>query len=421
MGVGRVHLYWHFDEDAWSQADQRPEHAPLSLAGSVRRVDPAMLLVWTALLVGLLYAAYASWLAPQRQMRQAIADQLDLEAALWLAGDLEGLNQALDPQARPEWARWYRTHNLWRRNGSGPLARLPTTQIQAIRPLDGQRVLVTVAYTAADPGPTYQEGIVFRAVGNRWLRTSPDDTLWGVLYLEQAGPLRFEYREMDATAVQPLMQVGQEMVVRLQDLLPGTLSISPERPLTVAVHADPVRVRRSAILEGRLHLLSPLLDRRLAQDTPTQALSRSMAMVLAQHATIRLLPRYGYFDPRWGALFRGFSAWLAREINPLVDGSVPEDLSPLVQRVAADGLPTLFDLRRRHQGYPWNDSWVDLAAQSLFAYTVETYPVDDVGALFRSMMAGVGWERWTRSNLGISAAEYEAGWHAYLQEHWLAP
>ncbi len=421
MGVGRVHLHWQFDEEAWARVQTemaRPEPGMGASRGGLL-AHGWRLSLWIGLVAALVYVVHASWVAPQREMRQSIAEQLQQEETLWLAADLDGLVSAVDPEARPEWIRWYRTHSLWRRNWASANTRLPEFQIRAIQPLDASRVLVTVRYISQE-APAYQEGIVFRSVGDRWLRTSPDPALWGVLYLDAAGPVAFEYRERDADAVEGLMSVVDTMLQRLHGRLPATdlLGLEGQR-LHVVVHADPVQVRRSFFGERQLHLLSPHLDRRLAQDTPAQALSRSVATALAQQAAIRILPHYGYFDPRWGALYRGFVGWLARDINPLVEGSVPEDRGPLVRYVEQEGLPTLFSLRRRHQGYPWEASWMDLAAQSLFAYTLETYPVEDLQLLFRSAVLSVRWERWTQTTLGISAAEYEAGWHAYLQERWL--
>ncbi len=421
MGVGRAHLHWQFDEEAWArvQAEMARREPDAEKPRRHLLAYGWRLSLWIGLVAALAYVAHASWVAPRQEMRRAIAEQLRQEETLWLAADLDGLVSAVDPQARPEWVRWYRTHSLWRRNGARADTRLPAFQIRTIQWLDGSRVLVTVRYTSQE-APTYQEGIVFRSVGSRWLRTSPDPALWGVLYLDAEGPVAFEYRERDTDAVEALAPVVDTMLQRLRGRLPATdlLGLEGQR-LHVVVHADPVQVRRSFFGERRLHLLSPHLDRRLAQDTPAQALSRSVATALAQQAASRILPHYGYFDPRWGALYRGFVGWLARDINPLVAGSVPEDRRPLERYVEREGLPTLFSLRRRHQGYPWETSWVDLAAQSLFAYTLETYPVEDLQLLFRSAILSARWERWTQTTLGISAAEYQAGWHAYLQERWL--
>ncbi len=421
MGVGRVHLHWQVDEEAWARVQAEMARSEPDTEAP-RRYLLALgwrLTLWIGLVAALAYVVHASWVAPRQEMRRAIAEQLQQEETLWLAANLDGLVSAVDPAARPEWVRWYRTHSLWRRNWARADTRLPEFQIRAIQPLDASRVLVTVRYTSEE-ALAYQEGIVFRSVGSRWLRTSPEPALWGVLYLDTEGPVAFEYRERDTDAVEALAPAVETMLQRLQGHLPATdlLGLKGQK-LRVVVHADPVQVRRSFFGERQLHLLSPHLDRRLAQDTPPQALSRSVATALARQAASRILPHYGYFDPRWGALYRGFVGWLARDINPMVPGSVPEDRGPLVRYVEREGLPTLFSLRRRHQGYPWEASWMDLAAQSLFAYTLETYPVDDLQLLFRSAILSVRWERWTQATLGISAAEYEAGWHAYLQERWL--
>ena len=118
------------------------------------------------------------------------------------------------------------------------------------------------------------------------------------------------------------------------------------------------------------------------------------------------------FDPRWAVTYEAALAWLAEDAPQ----DPKQESGALRKRVSHSGLPRLDDLlEKRTAGYFWWSGWASTAGHSLVAYAMNTYGADRIDDLIVGLTTADDWKALTQAVFGVSAAEFEVGWHAYLR------
>lgn len=420
--IGAPSLNWYFDEEARRREEEL-------LAGwaelGLRRAHPVWvmgvrLLVIAALLVvlGALVREYFVW--ETARMRTLLARSVEMDAWLWQQKDFPGLVDRLDPQARPDWVRWYNQFQLGRRNWAAADARLPQVEIGDVTMVGRGLALVEVRYRRPETPDrqAYREHQAYRHRAGEWLRTSPPLDWWGAVQILETPSFYFRYTERDAPAVEAVAaaieEVRREMRARL-----GLPEAKESSPLTVIVEADQTAAGAPVFSGRRLVLLTPVLARTRLLDDATQALSRPLFLALSRQITEEAIAEHP-FTPRWAGLFEASQAWLAREVNPFLPPDARLESGALQQYAARNGLPRLEDLHElRYAGYFWWAGWASTSLESLVAYTMNTCGADKFDDLVYGLSRYATWDDLSQDLCGVPAATLEAGWHTYLRQRYL--
>lgn len=411
-------FHWYFDEEArlregllLTRLEQR------SLGWITRAQQRLMGVVIVLALVAVLVSLGREYLVwEETRMRAIIRQSLEVEAWAWYRLDYASVTASLDPQARADWVRWHTNYQQGRRTWAGRDARLPQVEMGRVDFLGRGRALVEVILAAPEVPDVeqYREYRLYRNVAGEWLRTATDSELWGAQTEQTTGIFHFVYNAQDASAVERVAPEVELIWRNLHERL-GLTMTPVESSLSIVIQGENVGIGPVRFDGDRLLLLSPKLTRAPIYEDDSQTLSRMVATALTRRAMDRFMQGRG-FDPRWSVTYEGALSWLAEETNPLLPPDPRQESGALRKRVAQFGLPRLDDLlEKRHAGYYWWAGWVSSAGHSLLAYAMNTYGADRIDDLIVGLTTAQDWEELTQTVFGVSAAEFERGWHAYLR------
>ncbi|MBP7964868.1 MAG: hypothetical protein KBG20_22205, partial [Caldilineaceae bacterium] len=193
---------------------------------------------------------------------------------------------------------------------------------------------------------------------------------------------------------------------------------------TISVVADNMALNAGRFSGPTLIVLSPSLNRQPAHIPASRQLAESVIYPLAGHLLAEAVSAQDAtgINPGWYLVLRGVQSWLAQEVNPI--SPIPPPDLPIPQAaldlyVETNGLPTLDALRvSRDPDFTWAAGWSSQAAHSLVVYAMTTYGPDKVDDLVAGLTQHESWETLIPALFGVTAGEFEAGWHAYLRAQW---
>jgi hypothetical protein len=335
--------------------------------------------------------------------------------------------------------------------------------------LFGDGVALVQVRERAGAGPVYVTHRFYRETEDGWVHTTPRAALWGPPRLHETRFFRFHFRERDTAAV-------ESVAGRIDDFYAGLreeLSLPPPGPatkLSVSVtvpEAPQFDMLSLYIVRGSLAVPSPELLPLLESATPAQALEQTIYQALirdifqrrevqfgvnrrwyplleglrlwqlqqASHSATWTTDRVRWLYTEWPAIYRGDRALAAGEADWLCQIStrgtpllanwlLPGDCvneNP-AQLLRAMPLPPqhLDSLRlasvMRGSGEHWVWRWQRRAILvSIVDYGVATYGRQSLHRLFQAMAVHDDWETLIPAAYGVSVAEFEAGWQAYLK------
>lgn len=430
MAEKSISVDWQFGEEAYAAGLRRhqDEFEHVSSRGNGRRLRLFLALAVIALLLSIggafyLYARYQVEVELD-QIGEQIGETVDLEVWAWQRGDWEVRQQLVDPNARPEWLHWYRQYGEGLRHWADGYAQQPRMEVAAVKLLDADLALVTLRIPQAEvPGDTvWRESRIYRQVGDGWLRTSPPLAHWGAAKSLTTATFRFQFYARDQAAVETV--AGQ-----IDDLYAGLRRrmgvMSPPRHLTVRVVPDHVGTNAERFSGGKLVILSPLMARTPVQYSPAQGLAASIIPALSRRVLDESLGN-SYIQSRWHVMYWAVRDWLAADaehalMSPSTSNPVQTSVS-LATHIKAKGLPPLASLRTAyHPLWTWESGWLLEAGESVVAYALARYGVERLPALVQGFVRYETWEELTSATFGVSATEFEAGWHTYLRQRYALP
>lgn len=268
----------------------------------------------------------------------------------------------------------------------------------------------------------YRETRFYRKTEHGWRQTTPGRPFWGQPLRRETAHLRFEFFARDAATVEPLL--GQLEAIYL--LFHRLVGLSPSTTEKLVIEITPERVTGRGLYEDRLRVTSPIMSQIPNEFSATtflahQIVSRMVTMAINSDAVSQAigLSREESFSFRWRAMRRGLRSWLQTELlaqawpwdrqaTELFLHSYREQFPLLLDNVVWGTEQQLSDEERM--------MWQSAAAESIVAYTVETYGRKHLPVLLRGLHQYSGWQELLRGGFNLSVEEFEAGWNRYLSQ-----
>lgn len=288
----------------------------------------------------------------------------------------------------------------------------------------GEIALAEVVLTQPllDRGETspYRETRFYRETEYGWRQTRPDQTFWGRPMRRETEHLRFEFFGRDAATVEPLL--GQMEATYL--LLHRLLGLAPSTTEKLVIEITPERVMGRGLYEDRLRVTSPIMSQIPHEFSAMtflahQIASRMLTLVINGDAVSQALelPSEESFSFRWRAMRRGLRSWLQtkllaqpwpwdRQATEFFLNSYREQLPLTLDHVVWGTEQQLSDEERM--------MWQSAAAESVVAYTMETYGQERLPTLLRGFHLYSDWQDFVAGVFGQSVEEFEFGWNRYL-------
>ncbi len=273
------------DDTEWRQArGATPYSGPASNRGILHIAATSRWprVIAPLLLVLLLAAGVWEWRAGQRLVAQ---DKAELQTALHLEqwavtqDAAQAARLTLDPEIitdpQPYAAEFAALVNA-AQTGAVPLT--TTFELVDVR---GDLAVVKVRLTPA-AGLAYRQTRFYRRIGQGWLRTTPDPTLWGPWRTLETDHLLWRYRRQDQPVIAAIADRADTLAATIARTFGLTLTAAAKIAVTVSIDAP---TRAAPDVAARAQLAA-----RAAYLTPTtlgdeQILLQTLAFDLIAHAT----------------------------------------------------------------------------------------------------------------------------------------
>jgi len=341
-----------------------------------------------------------------------------------------------------------------------------------------QAVATVILRTKAGE-PTHRQTRFYRRTAIDWVRTAPDLELWGVEEQLETAFFVFTYRATDAAAVAAVApQVDALYTTMRRNLGLSTAPGTEKLPITISVTDVPAN---SGYLSYPMAISvpSPALYLAPVELSEKEILAQSLALPLLNHLIGQTIEHYK-LDSSWQPLLYGVRLWQVWESDlplaawrPTVVQWIYQDL-PLADQQQTSVLPKQYtELCAAHtlwmpapvqiqiplwcqpleSGDWYAEQWkllappvhlVDLglpvptgdvvyqngpigpsyhpgrtvAMATMLEYSVMTYGHERLPDLLAGLGQYKSWETLIPATFGVSAAEFEAGWQAYLATHY---
>jgi hypothetical protein len=465
------------DENEWdSDADvviPAPEPSPYPATGkrSLRGSYTAGVLLLLTLAVGVrLWQQAQSGLAA---VERGLSHTLSLESAASFAGDELLANALLDPQMDVAW----RNQQLMEMAQADvrPSVELAITEIE----LYGDRAMAQVRVTDSDSGAIYRESRFYRETADGWLRSQPVPALWGEPRTLESEHFVFHFRRLDGAAVAEAAPVLDEAYMHMHAALglPLPVAFPSQAKVEVRVVAGGESYGDPWYRTGNpLWINSPLLLHLPDQLTDSQALAELVAFPIRRALVNRAMSPLGKESQPSPEFVSGLRLWLAWEEQTLradyrmklvnwvysnapnasnqrpVSDPDPCDLLAAWQ-LAAEVVPISFYCSQDMPAYvlylrrptalshlPLSISRADalfgyvtdpmaggvhinglgqvVAVATALEYATHIYGEVCVADLLQAAREGKSWHSAAKKVFGVSEAEFEAGWWAWLAEEY---
>jgi hypothetical protein len=265
----------------------------------------------------------------------------------------------------------------------------------------------------------YREIRFYRETPNGWVRTTPASTFWGSARSIETPTLRFEFHDRDAPTVIALLDRLELANQRLDQLLAIT-STGVISKATFVVAPDVVH--GWGTYQNRMRLTSPFLAKVPNGLNDEDYLAQMMVNRLTHLALTRLLENTDSNGSyRWRSLLWAVSGWLRTTV---LEQRTPWHLQAETAFRAnlTHHLPLrMTDVVSRNGGTATSRSeYMEeyMIAESVVAYAVDTYGVEKLPALVRSLTQHGSWAVIAPQVFDVSMVEFEAGWNRYVVKHY---
>jgi hypothetical protein len=466
------------DEGDWEGYLNRTANPRPALSGA--RWDQWQWWGLTALLlVGLCSTALILWhkaTAGVAQIEGELYEAVKLET--WMdfkAGDIS--RSMLDDETPKKWQHILQKEQLYLSSTLDERTTIMVSDLIFGKEFGKEIVAVQVVLNSVKGGTTYRQTRFYRSTNDGWLRTAPDITLWGPSRQLETEYFVIAFHQQDAQAVAALSTQVDNLYTTLRSNFGLPLAASePKLRVEVNVMQPPGTFLPMVTLADPFILPSPALY--LASDGMTDAelLMQALALHLIEYLSFQA--QWRYTIPReWPPILGGLRLWQLWELElPLSawqdevvewvygdihvnaygePGTPPEHYSDLCaayalwmespQRIRIpiecedrDGLqlgltrwnPFMVSLHTLAWGLPAADAdemskvygkehpSKAVALATLFEYTVATYGREQLPALIAGFGTYEGWGTLLPAVLGVSAADFEAGWRSYLVQQY---
>jgi hypothetical protein len=480
MGKEKQPIEWTISEDeqTWQIVQPQLGVAAATPAESMYSAAPRWENRLAALMVVLAVILLAGWACHQQLRRTDIKGELQEDIVRQTSGEPRG--QILQGQPSPV-AKQAALAGQQLRSSAHPCCGLSEAAVQVGEMyIQGDRAMarVTVSYsTAAGSLLAYREIRFYQRTTKGWLRIKPDPALIGPWQTIEIPHFRIRYRPIDANAVAeaaPSLELLYDKMHR--DFGLPTVDVSAK--ITVEVATDgrtggypptwamykiilpssallsvPVNMPASTVLYQSL--VYPVAALTLQDAVEPQSEAWQQTVVLRWQPVIKGLRLWEVWEEdgplavwradvvRWlyqntlasairkvvpdnyHQLCRTYRIW---KLNP-AEMFIPLDCSAqdLSQEplVSAPQLPTRLNelssdayLEQAHKDPTLDSSPRVVAVETLIEYVVATYGRDRLPHLLSALGEHASWQGLIPAVFGVSAAEFEAGWQAYLAEQY---
>lgn len=410
-------LEW--EEDFQPAAPAEPADHP---AG---RLQPWGRLISTLVVLALVASAVLLWWRARQVnefVRRDVQQVVSQEVLAWQAHDADQFEALLDEESDRGWRHREIRRFRWLQSWWPDVIFGEQGTVESVVLL-GDRAEAHVLYQPDDGEPGFRTTAFYRRITPEegWRRTSPDPARWGSTREASTRHFHFIYRTRDAAAVEALIPEVERFYVRLQHDV-GALesfgvadtlreAFSTQRiTVTVEPRTDVISWR---IMNNRLSLPSPALQMVPADSSADVELRRTLARPLArslldEQPWVRQLPtdgrNFAHAVGDWEAeSWSGVPAW----------STVAQAAVLRAARARGEDLSVGTAHHWRHETY--NQLWHP-HSYFLVDYIAERYGHKAFASILRAWRTSSSWGEVLPVALGVSLADFEAGWETYLQQ-----
>lgn len=394
---------------------------------------------------------------------KSLSHTVALESQAQETGDALLATALIDPQSEADWRA---------RVERGVLQEAGETEILDFT-LRGDRAVARIRVAYPPNEGVYRESRFYRETAEGWLRTQPDASLWGSPESVESEFFVFHFRRLDRAAVREAAPLLDAVYLHIHTALEVPLPVASDPAEKIQIHVASAQEAAAYLWYDKdkpLWVDSPWLLRLPNSVTDGQALAEMAAFTLRRSAVNELLSPLSKMDEPTAGLRGGLRLWLAWEERLLAQShktgivgwhyqnashspqrlpvSFPERCElfnswqivfstvPLFFYCSMEPAVVLSTYSRPPTSLAWlpisqpqylssvdgsgeSSSYLQgqaIAFATLLEYAAHTYGSGSVAALLRAAREGKHWTTAAPECFGLSAAEFEAGWQAWLAE-----
>lgn len=402
---GTLTQVWHGGEDAGERAGMLGEHR--LLLRMVRGV-----IIFSFIFVLTRGAAITRGEYQQAQIIDEIQTLSDLELKALRTDDRELRETLVDNRlALVEMQGWLSLHRVRRAQRYGIEAEIVDVDVQGELATVLARVDPPMTHWVPVP---YNETRFYRWDGDTWLRTVPPVDFWGERHVLETEHLRFEFFERDARAVYAIADEMEATYVRAYELFDA--EPYPSR-LKLTFLIEPRVVGSWSSSGVRVEVASPSLYQMPAGASSSEQLGSAVSMHLLSRALSHALQTTElYFLPEWYNVLIGVRDWAAADV--LERPSYLHDSAEEYWRQQHEQYWPLLLTDLTEQGQIDSEHRLAryLVSESLIAYAVDTYGIETLPVLVKTLPRHDTWEGLIAQVYNVEIEEFVTGWNAYLAE-----
>jgi hypothetical protein len=356
----------------------------------------------------------------------------------------------------------------------------PTAQVDgALSTVDvqGDQAVVSLVTIPKNGVPAYRQTRFYRRTATGWLPMAPDVALWGPARSLETPYFVYHFRQNDTQAVITVASQVDDLYTSLRRNLGLSLTPGAQKLIIdVSVTQSPGVAAFSQRTYERFIVPSPAVYWAPVELSDADLLAQSIALLLFDHLLAQASELY-QIGRSWQPMLNGLylwhvwdtglplSAWQEAVVKWLYldlasvsvepRGLLPDQYEALCAAHALwlmgpvyVGIPLLCnELDQKDQHLSWGELWPPLARldrlavpdpqpwlrdpdrlephpgvpvvlATLVEYAVATYGRERLPALVAGLGQYESWDTLVPAVFGVSAAEFEAGWQAYLAAHY---
>ena len=336
---------------------------------------------------------------------------------------------------------------------------------------------VQIVLSATSESTAYRQTRFYRSTDAGWLRTTPNIAFWGAPHRLETNYFVFEFHQRDAQAVTAVAaQIDTLYTTMLTNFGLPVTSAGPKFRIEVSVTEIPGIIPARADTQASFRIPSPALYLAPVGLTDADLLTQALALLLTERIAIRAV-QYYTVQQEWPPMLDGLRLWQLWNLDlplsvwqdevvswiysdvyavnygqPLPRPRHYEELcathqmwmeSPRQINIPLDcddtdgsdlwlteWSPALASMHPIRWGMPFGGAeqlstmygmehpGKTVALATVFEYAVITYGQAQLPALIAGLGTYDGWETLLPAVLGVSAADFEAGWRGYLAQQY---
>jgi hypothetical protein len=357
---------------------------------------------------------------------------------------------------------------------SATIAASPAYVFDAVQTFEvqGDRSVARIVMYTEHGAPAYRQTRFYQRIGPDWRQTPPDAALWGPQHSLDTPTFVYHFRQNDAPVVITVAPQIEALYITLRRNFGLALTPGEKLVIEVSVTQPPGRDPSWLHVPDRLIVPSPAVYWAPAELSDTELLAQSLALPLLAQVLAQADEQY-HIGLTWQPLMDGLYLWQVWELDlplavwreeivhwlyvdlPAAPGAtvvVPKRYQALCDAhklwmsspvqieipllclewyweklfftswrprepfTRLDQLAVRVDQSdQRENSYPRGQS---VALATLIEYTVAAYGRERLPVLVASLGQYERWDTLLPAVFGVSAAEFEEGWQAYLTAHY---